>query len=82
MGRVSRGTGSDWRNRGERSIPWLVTTVTGQAYDGGRSGVESFGVKLKVADPRLDTLLSSSVNDNVVVIGRRTADLLARADEV
>lgn len=82
MGRVSRRTASDWRNRGGRSIPWLLTTVTEQAYDGGRSDVESFGVKLKVADPRLDMLLSNSVDDNVVVIGRRTTDLLARADEV
>jgi len=43
--------------------------------------VEFFGVKLKVANPRLATLLNSSVNENVVVIGRRTYDLLARADE-
>ena len=32
-------------------------------------------------NPRLATLLNSSVNENVVVIGRRTVDLLARADE-
>lgn len=81
MGQMPRRTGSDWGNRGERPIPRLVTTVTEQAHDGGQSDVEFFGVKLKVANPRLVTLLNSSVNENVVVIGRRTVDLLARADE-
>ncbi len=43
--------------------------------------VEFFGIKLKVNNDRLATLLNSSVNDNVVVVGRRTLDLLAKADE-
>ena len=46
-----------------------------------RAEVEFFGIKLKVNSDRLATLLNSSVNDNVVVVGRRTRDLLARADE-
>jgi hypothetical protein len=50
-------------------------------HDIEQPDVEFFGVKLKVANPRLATLLNSSVNENVVVIGRRTVDLLARADE-
>lgn len=43
--------------------------------------VEFFGIKLKVNNPRLATLLNSSVNEDVVVIGRRTVDLIARADD-
>ena len=43
--------------------------------------VEFFGIKLKVNNDHLATLLNSSVNDNVVVVGRRTLDMLARADE-
>jgi hypothetical protein len=50
-------------------------------HDIEQPDVEFFGIKLKVANPRLATLLNSSVNENVVVIGRRTVDLLARADE-
>jgi hypothetical protein len=46
-----------------------------------RAEVEFFGIKLKVSSDRLATLLNSSVNDNVVVVGRRTLDLLAKADE-
>lgn len=59
-----------------------MTAVTDNADDMDQPDVEFFGVKLKVSNPRLATLLNSSVNENVVVIGRRTADLLARADEV
>lgn len=58
-----------------------MTPLTGQARDIDRSDVEFFGIKLKVANPRLATLLNSDENENVVVIGRRTVDLLARADE-
>jgi len=58
-----------------------VTDLTGQTHDIEQPDVEFFGIKLKVANPRLATLLNSSVNENVVVIGRRTVDLLARADE-
>ncbi len=59
----------------------MVTLLSDQTQDSGQPDVEFFGVKLKVANPRLATLLNSSVNENVVVIGRRTIDLLARADE-
>jgi len=58
-----------------------VTSLDGQAQDIAEPDVEFFGVKLKVKNERLATLLNSSVNENVVVIGRRTFDLLARADE-
>ncbi len=55
-----------------------MTDVADQTQQGE---VEFFGIKLKVNNPRLATLLNSSVNENVVVIGRRTVDLIARADE-
>lgn len=58
-----------------------MTLLSDQTQDIEQPDVEFFGVKLKVANPRLATLLNSSVNENVVVIGRRTIDLLARADE-
>ena len=58
-----------------------MTSLDGQAQDIAEPDVEFFGVKLKVKNERLATLLNSSVNENVVVIGRRTFDLLARADE-
>ena len=58
-----------------------MTALTEQTHDIGQPDVEFFGIKLKVANPRLATLLNSNVNENVVVIGRRTVDLLARADE-
>jgi hypothetical protein len=58
-----------------------VTLLDDQTKDMDQPDVEFFGVKLKVNNPRLATLLNSSVNENVVVIGRRTVDLLARADE-
>ena len=50
-------------------------------HDMDPSDIEFFGIKLKVRDPRLARLLNSDVSENVVVIGRRTVDLLARADE-
>jgi hypothetical protein len=59
----------------------MVTTLTDRTDDITEPDLEFFGVKLKVKNPRLATLLNSSVNENVVVIGRRTVDLLARADE-
>jgi hypothetical protein len=59
----------------------MVTSVTDHIDDMTEPDLEFFGVKLKVKNPRLATLLNSSVNENVVVIGRRTVDLLARADE-
>ncbi len=59
----------------------MVTTLIDRADDIAEPDVEFFGVKLKVKNARLATLLNSSVNENVVVIGRRTVDLLARADE-
>jgi hypothetical protein len=58
-----------------------VTSSTEHPQDIAEPDVEFFGVKLKVKNERLATLLNSSVNENVVVIGRRTFDLLARADE-
>lgn len=58
-----------------------MTALTEHTNDRDEPDVEFFGIKLKVANPRLATLLNSSVNENVVVIGRRTVDLLARADE-
>jgi len=58
----------------------MVTTLIDRADDIAEPDVEFFGVKLKVKNARLATLLNSSVNENVVVIGRRTVDLLARAD--
>jgi hypothetical protein len=58
-----------------------VTLLSDTTNDIDQPDVEFFGIKLKVANPRLATLLNSSVNENVVVIGRRTVDLLARADE-
>jgi len=59
----------------------MVTLVSDDTHDIDQPDLEFFGVKLKVSNPRLATLLNSSVNENVVVIGRRTIDLLARADE-
>lgn len=59
----------------------MVTLLDDHGHDIDESDVEFFGVKLKVTNPRLATLLNSSVNENVVVIGRRTIDLLVRADE-
>lgn len=59
----------------------MVTLLSDQTQDSAQPDVEFLGIKLKVANPRLATLLNSSVNENVVVIGRRTIDLLARADE-
>ena len=59
----------------------MVTTLTDRTDDITEPDLEFFGVKLKVKNPRLATLLNSSVNENVIVIGRRTVDLLARADE-
>jgi hypothetical protein len=41
------------------------------------SGVEFFGVKLKVNNPRLAALLNSSVNEDVQVIGLRARDAFA-----
>jgi len=58
-----------------------MTTLIDRNDDIVEPDLEFFGVKLKVKNPRLATLLNSSVNENVVVIGRRTVDLLARADE-
>lgn len=55
--------------------------MTDVADETQQGEVEFFGIKLKVKNPRLATLLNSSVNENVVVIGRRTVDLIARADE-
>jgi len=55
--------------------------LTDHVDDMDQPDVEFFGIKLKVNNPRLATLLNSSVNENVVVIGRRTVDMLARADE-
>lgn len=57
-----------------------MTSLTELTRDIKDPDVEFFGVKLKVANPRLATLLNSRVNEDVVVIGRRTIDLLARAD--
>lgn len=65
----------------ERPIPALVTSLPEHLENVSEPDVEFFGVKLKVKNERLATLLNSSVNENVVVIGRRTFDLLARADE-
>jgi len=59
----------------------MVTLVSDDTHDIDQPDLEFFGVKLTVSNPRLATLLNSSVNENVVVIGRRTIDLLARADE-
>ena len=59
----------------------MMTTLIDRTDDITEPDLEFFGVKLKVKNPRLATLLNSSVNENVVVIGRRTVDLLARADE-
>lgn len=64
-----------------RPIPALVASLSEHPQDIAEPDVEFFGVKLKVKNERLATLLNSSVNENVVVIGRRTFDLLARADE-
>jgi len=58
-----------------------MTTLIDRNDDIVEPDLEFFGVKLKVKNPRLATLLNSSVNENVIVIGRRTVDLLARADE-
>ena len=58
-----------------------MTSSIEHPQDIAEPDVEFFGVKLKVKNERLATLLNSSVNENVVVIGRRTVDLLARADE-
>ena len=58
-----------------------MTTLIDRNDDIVEPDLEFFGVKLKEKNPRLATLLNSSVNENVVVIGRRTVDLLARADE-
>jgi len=57
-----------------------VTTLIDRADDTTEPDVEFFGVKLKVKNARLATLLDSSVNESVVVMGRGTVDLLARAD--
>jgi hypothetical protein len=65
----------------ERPIPTPVTSAPEHPENVSEPDVEFFGVKLKVKNERLATLLNSSVNENVVVIGRRTFDLLARADE-
>ncbi|MCX6372405.1 MAG: hypothetical protein NTX16_04865 [Actinobacteria bacterium] len=43
----------------------------------GPCGVEFFGVKLKVNNPRLAALLNSNVNDDVQVIGRRAREAFA-----
>ena len=67
--------------RAVRPIPALVTSSTEHPQNANEPDLEFFGVKLKVKNERLATLLNSSVNENVVVIGRRTFDLLARADE-
>ena len=67
--------------RAVRPIPALVTSSTEHPQNVNEPDLEFFGVKLKVKNERLATLLNSSVNENVVVIGRRTFDLLARADE-
>jgi hypothetical protein len=67
--------------RAVRPIPALVTSSTEQPRNVNEPDVEFFGVKLKVKNERLAALFNSSVNENVVVIGRRTFDLLARADE-
>jgi hypothetical protein len=64
-----------------RPIPALMTSSPEHAEDISEPDVEFFGVKLKVKNERLAALFNSSVNENVVVIGRRTFDLLARADE-
>lgn len=58
-----------------------MTLAPRHTDDTNDADVEFFGIKLKVNNPRLATLLNSSVNENVVVIGRRTVDLIARADE-
>lgn len=58
-----------------------MTRASGQASDTGQSEVDFFGMKLKVKNPRLAALLNSDVNESVVVIGRRTIDVLAGADE-
>lgn len=67
--------------RAVRPIPALVTSSTEHPQNVDEPDVEFFGVKLKVKNERLAALFNSSVNENVVVIGRRTFDLLARADE-
>jgi len=67
--------------RAVRPIPALVTSSTEHPQNVHEPDVEFFGVKLKVKNERLAALFNSSVNENVVVIGRRTIDLLARADE-
>ena len=59
----------------------MVTSVTGQVDDISGSELEFFGIKLKVTNPKLATLLNSDLNEDVTVIGRRTVELIARADE-
>jgi ethanolamine utilization protein EutA (predicted chaperonin) len=59
----------------------MVTSVSGHVDDISSSELEFFGIKLKVKNPKLASLLNSDVNEDVTVIGRRTVDLIARADE-
>jgi hypothetical protein len=59
----------------------MVTSVTGHVDDISGSELEFFGIKLKVNSAKLATLLNSDVNEDVTVIGRRTVELIARADE-
>jgi len=58
----------------------LVSAMTDHG-DSDERGVEFFGARLKVNSPRLAALLNSSVSEDVTLIGRRTIELLARADE-
>jgi hypothetical protein len=58
----------------------MVTLLSDNEHDINEPGVEFFGVKLKVNNPHLAALLNSSVDENVIVLGRRTIELLARAD--
>ncbi|HOT23407.1 MAG TPA: hypothetical protein PLB30_02090 [Thermoleophilia bacterium] len=58
-----------------------MSSADDQASGSGQNEIDFFGMKLKVANPRLAALLNSDVNESVVVIGRRTFDLLAGAGQ-
>jgi len=46
----------------------------------GSAEVEFFGIRIRVRDPRLAALLNSDITDDVVVVAKRTAELLGDDD--
>jgi hypothetical protein len=60
----------------------VVDIPESELMAGEGSEVEFFGIRIKVKDPRLATLLNSDVTDNVVVVAKRAKGVFDDADRL